>query len=89
MPVNCLPPSEFPNYFKVVGDFEDNYDNLPIKTFLGYKFLNEKCNGKYEFATFTDDDAFIDWPMIKRYLKETNYESSSVHCLKGLISYYI
>ena len=70
---------------KVVGDFEDNYDNLPIKTFLGYKFLNERCDGKYEFATFTDDDAFIDWPLIKRYLKETKYDSSSIHCLKGSI----
>ena len=37
--------------------------------FLDYKFLNEVCHGKYEFATFTDDDTFIDWTRLNEYMK--------------------
>ena len=67
----------------IVGEFEDNYENLPIKTFLGeepyfsnifylhflgYKFLSEVCNRKYEFVTFTDDDTFIDWSKFNEFM---------------------
>lgn len=27
----------------IVGDFEDTYDNLPLKTFLGYQFYHDFC----------------------------------------------
>ena len=40
--------------------------------FLGYKFLNEVCHGKYEFATFTDDDTLIDWSKLKEFMKTQN-----------------
>ena len=42
---------------------------LGYNFFLGYKFLNEVCHGKYEFATFTDDDTFIDWSRLNEYME--------------------
>ena len=26
----------------IIGDFEDTYENLPIKTLLGYQFISER-----------------------------------------------
>ena len=52
----------------VIGEFLDTYDNLPIKTFLGYKFLSEKCSGKYDYVTFTDDDSLLDLKRLKKLL---------------------
>ena len=67
----------------VIGEFLDTYDNLPIKTFLGYKFLSEKCSGKFDFVTFTDDDALLDLRQLKKLFAETSNSESSIHCLKG------
>jgi len=42
----------------IVGDFEDTYDNLPLKTFLGYQFYHDFCqNSKY--VAFIDDDTIV------------------------------
>ena len=67
----------------IIGEFLDTYENLPIKTFLGYKFLSEKCMGKYDFVTFTDDDALLDLKNLIRLFAETNKSEPSIHCLKG------
>ena len=67
----------------IIGDFLDTYENLPIKTFLGYKFLGEKCRGKYDFVTFTDDDAILDLKNLRKLFSETSKIEPSIHCLKG------
>ena len=67
----------------VIGEFLDTYDNLPIKTFLGYKFLSEKCSGKYDYVTFTDDDSLLDLKRLKKLFAETSKAEPSIHCLKG------
>ena len=65
----------------VIGAFEDNYENLPVKTFLGYKFLNEKCS--YEYATFTDDDCMLNLKSIQKFADFINLKEPSVNCIKG------
>ena len=65
----------------VIGAFEDNYENLPVKTFLGYKFLNEKCS--YEYATFTDDDCMLNLKGIQKFADFINLKDPSVNCIKG------
>ena len=27
----------------IIGDFYDTYENLPLKTYLGYQFYNDQC----------------------------------------------
>ena len=41
----------------LIGDFIDSYDNLPIKTYLGYQFYAEECTNK-KYVVFQDSDAF-------------------------------
>ena len=36
----------------IVGDFEDTYDNLPLKTFLGYQFYHEFCQESLIIVSF-------------------------------------
>ena len=67
----------------VIGDFLDTYENLPVKTFLGYKFLAEQCNGQYDYVTFTDDDALLDLKKLVELLALTDKTEPSIHCLKG------
>ena len=67
----------------VIGDFEDNYENLPIKTLLGYQFLNDRCKGKYEMVSFTDDDAFLDLGNITTMINGMTNKQPSIRCLKG------
>ena len=43
----------------IVGDFEDTYDNLPIKTFLGYQFYNDFCPNSDLPVAFVDDDTLV------------------------------
>ena len=43
----------------IVGDFEDTYDNLPIKTFLGYQFYNDFCPNSNLPVAFVDDDTLV------------------------------
>ena len=56
-----------------------------MKTLLGYKFLAEKCRGKYEIATFTDDDALLDLPKILEINARINLkpQNTFIGCLKG------
>jgi len=36
----------------IVGDFEDTYDNLPLKTFLGYQFYHDFCQESLHSISF-------------------------------------
>lgn len=67
----------------IIGDFEDNYENLPIKTLLGYQFLNDRCAGKYDAVSFTDDDAFLDLGNITTMIDGITNDNPSIRCLKG------
>ena len=67
----------------VIGDFEDNYENLPFKTLLGYQFLHDRCSKKYDFVSFTDDDAFLDLTNITAMTSQMNTSQPSIRCLKG------
>ena len=68
----------------VLGDFEDNYENLPIKTRLGYQFLYDRCRNKFEFVTFTDDDAFLDLTNMTVWANNNlGNDTPKVRCIKG------
>ena len=41
----------------LIGGFLDTYDNLPIKTYLGYQYFAEFCSTK-KYVIFQDSDAF-------------------------------
>ena len=43
----------------IVGQFEDTYDNLPIKTLLGYQFYNDFCPTSNFPVAFVDDDTLV------------------------------
>ena len=43
----------------IIGDFEDSYDNLPLKTFLGFQFFAEFCHPNKKYVYFHDSDAFV------------------------------
>ena len=46
----------------IIGDYADNYENLPLKTFSGYKYINEYCSSKggheRQFTNFIDNLRF-------------------------------
>ena len=42
----------------ISADFEDTYDNLPLKTFSAHKWLNQMCP-KAQWMFLHDDDAFM------------------------------
>ena len=53
----------------IIGDFEDIYDNLPLKTLVGHQYANEICNLKSNaFIVFHDDDTLIVYKNLKSYL---------------------
>ena len=67
----------------VVGHFVDNYENLPIKTFLGYKYLEER-HSSYKYVTFTDDDCMLDLKLIVKFASEQlDFSQPSIICIKG------
>ena len=41
----------------LIGDFADTYDNLPIKTYLGFQYFANECRNK-KYVVFQDSDAF-------------------------------
>ena len=51
----------------VIGDFDDSWKTLFLKTWTGHKFLNsdyfKDCNG-VNWVIFQDDDAFIDYTKV-------------------------
>ena len=81
----------------IIGDFVDNYDNLPFKTFLGFQFFAEFCYPQKKIVIFHDSDAFVlvpdiitdyktQWDLIndKRPWAPTQYlDDDAVYCIKG------
>ena len=55
----------------IVGDFIDSYRNLTLKTFTGYKYVNEYClHNEKKLVLMHDDDTLIN---------EANFKSHYVN----------
>ena len=68
----------------ILGNFEDNYENLPIKTRLGYQFLHDRCKDKFDYVSFTDDDAFLDLTNLTSWADaHLLNDAPKVRCIKG------
>ncbi|EDO35379.1 predicted protein, partial [Nematostella vectensis] len=50
----------------VVGDFHDNYTNLIIKVYMGFKWIQENMNSK--FVIKADDDLYLYLPRLTHRL---------------------
>ena len=66
----------------VIGDFVDEYANLPYKTFLGFHFFIDHCPDS-QIAIFQDDDALINYTKFKALAtqKRTLIKDSTI-CLE-------
>jgi len=53
----------------IIGDFEDSYQNLPLKTLSGYTYLSKYCKFEIDWVTFHDDDVFIDHLRLEKILQ--------------------
>ena len=62
-----------------LGDFYDTYENLPLKTYLGYQFYNDHCQNHAGLVQFIDDDTFVRFDEMEKILMD----SEQVVCLKG------
>ena len=81
----------------IIGDFVDNYENLPLKTFLGFQFFAEFCYPQKKIVIFHDSDAFVLVPdILKDYRAQWKQAEAtepwarpayltdvSVYCIKG------
>jgi len=59
----------------IIGDFIDNYDNLPLKTFTGYSYVKNYCgdlNTNPKWIMFHDDDVLLDPERLMNYLSSSN-----------------
>ena len=84
----------------IIGDFIDNYDNLPLKTFLGFQFYAEFCHPQKKIVIFHDSDAFVLVPDVIRDYKNqwelgrdrkpwdrTQFlTDESIYCIKGKLN---
>ncbi len=50
-------------------DFSDTYHNLTLKTVMGIKWASAACEGA-EFVMKTDDDIFLNLPLLAKALHE-------------------
>jgi hypothetical protein len=66
----------------ILYNFEDNYENLPMKTFAGYQFFNDHCEKK-KYAIFHDDDIYVKLNELKGQLKKLDPAVPEIKCLKG------
>ena len=58
----------------IIGDFEDSYENLPLKTFLGFQFYSDYCSeGQKKLTVFHDSDAFVVMPLIHYDMSHLDY----------------
>lgn len=63
----------------IIGDFYDTYENLPLKTYLGYQFYTDHCQNHAGLVQFIDDDTFVRFDEMEKILMD----SEQVVCLKG------
>ena len=47
----------------LIANFEDTYENLPLKTYAIHQYASENCNSDIPIV-IQDDDAFIDYSQI-------------------------
>ena len=79
----------------LIGGFIDTYDNLPIKTYLGYQYFAEFCSTK-KYVIFQDSDAFtlldeimVDFRLDEEKQKENvpwkrpKLAGAALYCIKG------
>ena len=53
----------------VIGNFTDEYDNLPLKTLTGHEYVNEKCQpNDRRYVIFHDDDSLPSFDRLKIFL---------------------
>ena len=53
----------------VIGNFTDEYDNLPLKTLTGHEYVNEKCQqNDNRYVIFHDDDTLPIFDKLKLFL---------------------
>ena len=60
----------------IIGDFEDSYENLPLKTFLGFQFYTDYCAANEQtkkLTVFHDSDAFVVMPLIHYDMTHLDY----------------
>jgi len=60
----------------IIGAFEDSYENLPLKTFLGFQFYYDYCSeGQMEkkLTVFHDSDAFVVMPLVHYDVSHLDY----------------
>ena len=69
----------FSTLFFPIGDFYDTYENLPLKTYLGYQFYNDHCQNHAGLVQFIDDDTFVRFDQMEKILMDPGH----VVCLKG------
>ena len=81
----------------IIGDFIDNYENLPIKTYLGFQYFSEFCYPQKKIVIFQDSDAFVMVPdIIEDYKRQWDLKydtrpwkppqyltDDAVYCIKG------
>lgn len=61
--------TEFLVYLDIVqGNFIDSYKNLTYKFIMGFKFVIYYCSNT-KFVMKTDDDTFVNMPIVRKYLK--------------------
>ena len=63
----------------IIGDFDDNYENLVIKSFLGYQFFKSNCD-KASHLLMADDDTLLD---LDKIILLAQSKKSEMLCLKG------
>jgi len=57
----------------------DNYENLPLKTRLGYQFLAQRCSNYDGQVLYIDDDTFVRFDLLDRMFSD----KSNIVCMKG------
>ena len=67
----------------VVGDFHDNYINLPIKTFVAHTFVQEHCH-QAKWVIIHDDDVVLDWHKVSNVLNLDNTKQLDLRCLRPM-----
>ena len=59
----------------IIGGFEDSYENLPLKTFLGFQFYSDHCSEAQQkkLTVFHDSDAFVVMPLVHYDMSHLDY----------------
>lgn len=69
-----------------IGTFEDSYENLSLKTLMGYEVARERINRDQTIGhvLFHDDDCSIDYGRLKLHTQRRDY--GDVGCLREMFT---